>query len=156
MEKNSSVLRAILRLCIDLGKDSVVSDVYLGYLHLYVGKSGRLILRYYNGFDEEAAIYVDTLEFLDYITMDKELCNNANDNNNDKNCNILRAIVKLYEQNKIEDKVVYDILCGVLSEEFGKSGRLILTYENRRLSDSIYVDTLEFLADSDLMTEFSY
>lgn len=155
MEKNSSVLRAILRMYIALGRDCVVSDVYLGYLHLYVGKSGRLILHYYHGVGDDAAIYVDTLDFIDYRTLDKELGNIATISvKNDKNCNILRAIVKLYELNNLEDKVVYNILCGVLSEEFGKSGRLILTHETRRWSDSIYVDTLDILTESEFLSEF--
>lgn len=155
MEKNRSVLEAIVKLGRDLDLENVVSEIKLGYLKLINGKSGRLILHYYNGFDEEAAIYVDTLDFIDYAQLDDELCNNAtSDIKNDKNSNILHAIRKIYEQNGLDDIVCHHIMFCYLREEIGKSGRLILTFENRRLSDFIYVDTLEFLTESELMSEF--
>lgn len=71
-----------------------------------------------------------------------------------KNTSVLRALVKLYDELCMGDCVLDDILYSIVSENIGRSGRLVLWYNDNNCEEAIYVDTLEFLSDEEIEKEF--
>lgn len=71
-----------------------------------------------------------------------------------KNTSVLKAMVKLYEELCMGDFIIEDIQWNVLSENIGRSGRLVLWYNDNNSESAIYVDTLEFLTDEEIEKEF--
>lgn len=71
-----------------------------------------------------------------------------------KNTSVLGAMVKLYDELCMGDFVIDDIKWNLLSENIGRSGRLVLWYNDNTSEAAIYVDTLEFLSDEEIEKEF--
>lgn len=71
-----------------------------------------------------------------------------------KNSSVLIAMVALYEELGYGDYILGDIRCDYLSENIGRSGRLVLWYNDNNSEAAIYVDTLEFLSEEEIEEEF--
>lgn len=73
---------------------------------------------------------------------------------NKKNTSVLKAMVMLYEELGYGEYILDDLKWDVLGEYIGRSGRLVLWYNDNNDEAAIYVDTLEFLSDEEIEKEF--
>lgn len=75
-----------------------------------------------------------------------------------KKVSVLKALKKLYEEglDYIQYDVIDDISANCLTDNIGRSGRIVLWYNDNNHEVAIYIDTLEFLSSEEIEEEFCW